>query len=197
MPVKITKIHKILLSFGGSLVFGNPGTGVGVDVTLGLGVIEGVGFDVEVGVNVAEGASVNVDVGIVVNVGEGGSVNVGIGVDVNVGVGVGVDVGGTAQIALETIFVSNVTAAFRASTLPFMFAPVVSVIDVNARIFPCNVEFVPKVAELPTCQETLHACASLIRDTTLALAVVSVEPILKINTELRSFWPSSVNVPVN
>jgi hypothetical protein len=46
--------------------------------------------------------------------------------------------------------VSSVTAPFRASALPSRFTPVVIVIDVSARMFPLNTEFVPRVAELPT-----------------------------------------------
>lgn len=34
--------------------------------------------------------------------------------------------------------------------------------DVRARVFPLNWEFVPRVAELPICQKTLHAAAPLV-----------------------------------
>ena len=60
---------------------------------------------------------------------------------------------------------SNVTAPFRASALPSRFTPVVIVIDVKARMFPLKTEFVPSVAELPTCQKTLQALAPLARTT--------------------------------
>src|SRR5665213_2492146 len=60
---------------------------------------------------------------------------------------------------------SNVTAPFRASALPSRFTPVVSVMDVSAKMFPLNSEFVPSVAELPTCQKTLQALAPLARIT--------------------------------
>ena len=60
---------------------------------------------------------------------------------------------------------SNVTAPFRASALPCRFTPVVMVMDVSARMFPLNTEFVPRVAELPTCQKTLQALAPLARTT--------------------------------
>ena len=53
-------------------------------------------------------------------------------------------------------------------------------------IVPRNVEPVPSVAELPTCQKTLQACAPLIRLTVLADAVVSVEPAWKTKTAFGS-----------
>ena len=42
-------------------------------------------------------------------------------------------------------------------------------------MFPCRVEPVPSVAELPTTQKTFDACAPLTRITLLADAVMSVE----------------------
>jgi len=50
------------------------------------------------------------------------------------------------------VLVSNVTAPLLASALPFSVAPVFSVIDANAKMFPLKTEYVPRVAELPTCQ---------------------------------------------
>jgi hypothetical protein len=35
--------------------------------------------------------------------------------------------------------------------------PLVTVIEVNAMIVPVNFEPLPSVAELPTCQNTLHS----------------------------------------
>ena len=72
------------------------------------------------------------------------------------GVGVGVGVGAAAQIGLVMVFVSSVTAPLRARARPCMVAPVVRVMLVSAMIVPTNVEPVPIVAELPTCQKTLH-----------------------------------------
>src|SRR3954452_20116746 len=51
-----------------------------------------------------------------------------------------------------TWFVSSVTAPLRASVLPLVFAPVVSVMLVRARMSPTNDVPVPSVAELPSCQ---------------------------------------------
>ncbi len=63
-------------------------------------------------------------------------------------------------------------------------------------MLPTNVESVPMVAELPTCQKTLHALAPLISNTLEALAVVRVLPILKRKTLAGFPWPSRVRVPV-
>jgi len=55
----------------------------------------------------------------------------------------------------------------------------------------------PRVAELPTCQNTLHEVPPLITRTDEPLAVVSVLPILKIKTALESPWASRVSSPDN
>jgi len=81
-----------------------------------------------------------------------------------------------AQVDLGMVFVSNVTAPFCANILPLTVAPVVSVTDVKANIFPLKVEFVPSVAELPICQNTLQGCVPLTKFITLEEAVVKVEP---------------------
>jgi hypothetical protein len=104
---------------------------------------------------------------------------------------------GLAHCDRVMVLVSNVTAAFRASTRPSTVAPVVTVIDVKARIDPLKLEAVPRVAELPTCQKTLQAWAPLTRFTLLADAVVSVEPAWKMNTAFASPWASSVRAPVS
>src|SRR6185503_1733975 len=53
-------------------------------------------------------------------------------------------------------------------------------------------EPVPKVAELPTCQTTLAACAPPVKITCRPDVVVSVEPIWKMNTAFASPWASRV-----
>jgi hypothetical protein len=58
-----------------------------------------------------------------------------------------------------------------------MLAPVVAVMLVSARMLPMNVEPVPTVAELPTCQYTLHELAPFVMRTEESLAVVSALPI--------------------
>lgn len=65
------------------------------------------------------------------------------------GDGAGIAAGQTGS---EITLLSSVTAPFLASALPSMVASVVTEIDVSARIDPLKVEFVPRVAELPTCQ---------------------------------------------
>jgi hypothetical protein len=54
-------------------------------------------------------------------------------------------------------FASVVTAPPRASMLPLTIVRAPSVIDVKASRFPWNTVSAPKVAELPTCQNTLQA----------------------------------------
>jgi hypothetical protein len=85
-------------------------------------------------------------------------------------------IGGEVDGALM-VLLSKVTAPFRARALPWMVAPVLSEIEERAKIFPANRVVVPRVAELPTCQNTLEAWAPLIRTTLLPAAVVSVLPI--------------------
>jgi len=82
---------------------------------------------------------------------------------------------------LVTGLLSKVTAPVRARALPWRTAPVPSEIDAKARMFPENVEEVPSVAELPTCQKTLAAWAPLTRTTLLLVAVVSPLAIWKMN----------------
>ena len=91
---------------------------------------------------------------------------------------------------------SSVTAPFSARARPSTVTPWVTVMLVRARIVPANVEPVPSVAELPTCQKTLHDWAPLIRLTTLDEAVMRVDPAWKTKTELGSPPPSRVTVPV-
>jgi hypothetical protein len=76
---------------------------------------------------------------------------------------------------------------------------VVALIAVRARMFPANRLPVPSVAELPTCQKTLHDWAPLTSLTVLApgpAAVTSVEAVLKMNTAFGLPPPFRVSVPV-
>lgn len=110
---------------------------------------------------------------------------------------VDVDVVGTgAHAGTVTVLESRVTAAFRASSRPCTWALVLAVIAVRARTVPMKVEFTPSVAELPTCQKTLHAWAPLISTTRLSGAVIKVEPAWKMKTASGLPWASRVSVPV-
>ncbi len=73
----------------------------------------------------------------------------------------------------------SVTAPVRANTRPVTLAPVVTVSLIFARMLPSKAVLVPRVAELPTCQNTFPAVAPLASTTEDLLAVVSVVPILK------------------
>ena len=90
-----------------------------------------------------------------------------------------------------------VTAPLRAKRLPSTVTPSFIEIDVKARMLPWNAVLVPSVAELPTCQKTLHAWAPPMRLTLLPDAVISVEPAWKTKTALGSPWASSVKAPVS
>ena len=76
-------------------------------------------------------------------------------------------------------------------------APVFAVTEVSARTVPTNCVPVPSVAELPTCQNTLHGSAPLIRLTVLSDAVIRVVPAWKMNTASGLPWASRVRVPVS
>jgi len=88
-----------------------------------------------------------------------------------------------------------VTAPVRASALPFSVAPVVAVTDMLAITFPVKIVLVPRVAELPTCQNTFLDRAPPAKMTwLLPAAVVSVVWIWKIQTPLAG--PLRVRFPV-
>ncbi len=100
------------------------------------------------------------------------------------------------QVGTVIVLSSMVTAPPSARTRPFTVAPVFSVIDVVARIDPAKLVVVPRVAELPTCQNTLHACAPFSSATLLVDAVVSDDPASKMKTESGLPSPLRVTVPV-
>jgi hypothetical protein len=120
----------------------------------------------------------------------------GVVVEVVVAPAVVVVVVASSQVGTVTVLSSIVTAPPIAKTRPLTIAPVLSVIDVVARIDPAKWVVVPKVAELPTCQNTLHACAPFSSVMVLDDAVVRVEPAWKMNTEFRFPPPLRVRVPV-
>ena len=112
--------------------------------------------------------------------------------------GGGVVVTGAAEHVGGTIVSFwRVTAPLRASTRPCTVTPVFTVADVSAMIVPEKSEYEPRVAELPTCQKTLHACAPFSRSTVLLEAVINVDPAWKMKTALASPCPLSVTVPVS
>ena len=114
-------------------------------------------------------------------------------------VGIVATEGGKPGPPLQTVtwLLSSVTAPFRAKALPVKLAPVFRVMLVSATMLPASAVPVPRVAELPTCQNTPQLDALLIRSTDEALAVVSVLPILKMKTALGLPCASRVSVPVN
>jgi hypothetical protein len=116
--------------------------------------------------------------GVLVAVGTGPVVAVAVGpVDVAVAVGpvdVAVAVGtATPQDSIEILLVSIVTEPFRARARPEILVLVARLMLVSARIFPTNVLPVPRVAELPTCQNTLQGPPPLVIRIEALLAVLS------------------------
>src|SRR5436190_388324 len=84
---------------------------------------------------------------------------------------------GVVTAGIAKLLESSVTAPVRANNRPSTAAPVVTVMEAKARMFPLNTEPVPKVAELPTCQKTLAALAPPLKITWRAEVVVSVDAI--------------------
>src|SRR6202042_461076 len=97
-----------------------------------------------------------------------------------------------AQVDVVMVLFSSVTAAVCASSLPWIVAPVFAVMLSAAMIVPTKCVPVPSVAEEPTCQKTLHACAPFMRETLVLEPVVKVEPIWKMNTAFG--LPSALRV---
>src|ERR1019366_3055022 len=101
------------------------------------------------------------------------------------------------QVGTVMVLESSVTAPLRANTLPRSVAPVSSVAEASAMIVPTKLLVVPRVAELPTCQKTLHACAPFSSTTLLPEAEIKVEPAWKIKTASSSPPPFRVTDPVS
>ena len=105
----------------------------------------------------------------------------------------GVDV--SAQLGAVIVSSMRVTSPLRASARPAMVTPLFTVIDVRARMVPVKSELVPRVAELPTCQNTLQAWAPSVRMTLLAESVTSLEGTWKMKTAFGSPPASRVSDP--
>jgi hypothetical protein len=105
--------------------------------------------------------------------------------------------GATGAIEHAVVIVSpiKVTSPVWASARPCTVAPSSIVMDVEAMIVPMKVEPELRVAELWTCQKTLHELAPLVSTTELDDAVMRSDVAWKIQTALGSFWASSVSVP--
>jgi hypothetical protein len=97
----------------------------------------------------------------------------------------------------------------RVVLVPVVVEPVVAVVDDEVVVVsgaadesgggclvPTNLGTTPSVAEVPTCQKTLHGWAPLMSSTLLLGAVMSVEPAWKRKTALVSSWASRVSGPV-
>src|ERR1051326_6788792 len=105
------------------------------------------------------------------------------------------NVAAAADVGIVMVLESNVTAAVRANSRPSTVAPVVTVIEAKARMFPLKTEPVPRVAELPTCQKMWAAWAPPLRMTWRPAVVVRVDAIWKMKTAFALPWASSVRSP--
>src|SRR5579859_191384 len=113
-----------------------------------------------------------------------------------VGTGIATPSGaGAARTGSVAGLESRVTAPFWASNRPTTVAPVLSVMEVTAKIEPWRTELTPIVAELPTAQKTFTACAPLIRTTLRGVTTVRAEPTMKTNTAPGLPWPSRIKSP--
>lgn len=94
------------------------------------------------------------------------------------------------QAAFVMVLWSKLTAPLRARTRPFRLAPVVIVMDVSATTLPFSEVFVPKVAELGTCHQTLHGSPP---------TILAVPEVTSVAADLKTHTPdpARVSVPVN
>jgi len=103
------------------------------------------------------------------------------------------------QVQPLIVSLIRVTAPVLANNLPVRVTPVgpglLSEIDVVARMFPSKVGPF-RVAELPTCQKTLHGLPMLVMTTVLRGFVVNDDAIWKIQTAFGLPCPSRVRTPV-
>src|SRR5579863_2064537 len=104
---------------------------------------------------------------------------------------------GVVHVGTVKVSLMSVTAPTLASARPFTVTALSNEIDWLAMIVPTKLVVVPRVADEPTCQKTLQACAPLIRLTVLLVAVVSWVPTWKTNRALGLPPPLSVSAPVS
>jgi hypothetical protein len=131
--------------------------------------------------------------GVAVEAGVAVAVGVAVGVAVEAGVAVAVGVGSDAVVMqADALMVSlmRVTSPVPANTRPSTVTPEPRVIEVDAMTVPMKVE-PSSVAELPTCQNTLHGEAPSVSTTLLLVEVTRLDPVWKMNTPA----PVKVSVP--
>lgn len=91
------------------------------------------------------------------------------------------------------LLLSNVTPPLRAKSRPLTVAPVAALTEVSAITVPTNADPVSRVAELATCQKTLHSDAPPVSSTLLPEPVINVLLAWKMKTSLAP--PFRVKVP--
>ena len=131
--------------------------------------------------------------GVAVEAGVAVAVGVAVGVAVEAGVAVAVGVGSDAVVMqpdASMVSLMRVTSPVPANTRPSTVTPEPRVIEVDAMTVPAKVE-PSSVAELPTCQKTLHGEAPSVSTTLLLVLVIRLDPVWKMNTPC----PVKVSVP--
>ena len=89
------------------------------------------------------------------------------------------------------------TVPLRANSRPLISVPEFAVMDVRAMTVPMKWELLPRVAEAPIFQNTLHGFPTpFLKATVLSEAVVRDSPTWKIQTAFGSPCASRVIVPV-
>src|ERR1035437_3286823 len=91
------------------------------------------------------------------------------------------------QVGPEIVLVSIDTSPVCAKARPFRVAPVAIVMDVDARMFPINEVFVPRVAELTTLHHTLHGSPP---------TILAVPEVIRSDDDLKIHTPDPLRVRV-
>jgi hypothetical protein len=101
---------------------------------------------------------------------------------------------GAQPVGVVMVLVSRVTAPLLARSRPTTLAPVVAVTDCLARMVPWNWAALPRVAELPTSQNTLQADAPPVK------VILVPDPMVRVlaawNTHTDCAVPASVRAPL-
>ncbi|KKU08959.1 MAG: hypothetical protein UX12_C0026G0001 [Candidatus Collierbacteria bacterium GW2011_GWC1_45_47] len=95
--------------------------------------------------------------------------------------------GTVLQLDLLIVLLSKVTAPLRANARPLKSAPVAMVMSVSARMFPVRSVFVPRVAELTTFHQTLHASPPM---------TLAVPDVTRVDADLKTQTPDPLRVSV-
>ena len=104
---------------------------------------------------------------------------------------------GAAQYSACTKAEFKVIEAPNANNPPWLVASAFTVIDTADNNVPAKSDPKPSVAEVPTFQNTLQACAPPANSTVDPMAVVNIEPIWKYHASVALPVPRRVKIPLN